>query len=67
MVEIFNTFMNIMFSGFWSFIGCLIILFIISSVFQFIVEKFLNFIQILLRGYPPASITQVLEKNPKEG
>jgi ABC-type polysaccharide/polyol phosphate export permease len=57
-----------MFSGFWSFIGCLIVLFIMASVFQFLFEKILEFITILLRGYPPApQITCPREEKNKEG
>jgi hypothetical protein len=45
MVEIINNMIDIMFSGFFSFIGMMLVLLVISSMFQFVYEKTLDFIQ----------------------
>jgi hypothetical protein len=53
MIELFDRFLTIMFAtSFWHFLGSIIVLLIFSALFEWIVEHFFTFIQVLLRGYP---------------
>jgi hypothetical protein len=65
MIELFTKFLDIMFSGLWQFIGCLIIILISSSIVEFIYEKLMTTIQIICRGHPAVNnyITQKEEKD----
>jgi hypothetical protein len=67
MLELFDKFLTIMFStSFWHFLGCLVLVLVITSIVEFIIEHFLTFFGIIFRGHPPINNYYIKEDKNKE-
>lgn len=51
-----------MFSGVWTFIGGLLLVLVFSSICEFVFEKTLSFLQIVIRGYPQNITNNYIKK-----
>jgi hypothetical protein len=67
MLKLFDKFLTIMFAtSFWHFLGCLVLTLIITSIIEFIIEHFLTFLGIIIRGHPPVNNYYLKDEDKKE-
>lgn len=46
-------YLDLMFSGFWQFIGCFAVIYVVSHLIFKVINRTLRTIKVALRGWPP--------------